>query len=168
VQARLIKMSPFVFPVVGDGQARFQPVYVGDVVESFVRSLDDTSTIGQEYEVGGPEVLTYDEIVKRVLKALGTTRLLINVPVPLLRPAVVIMQTVLPSPPVSTTLLDLLAVPNVVSNNALVSKFGITPRAFTPQNLQYMRNFTIGTTLGKFFGHGTEEPKVQEAATVKS
>ncbi len=164
VQARLIGMTPIVFPIVGDGLARFQPVYVGDVVEAFVRCLDDRSTIGGEYALGGPEVLTYEEIVKRVLAARRTHRFLIHVPVPVLRPAVIAMQTVLPKSPVSTTLLDLLAVPNVVSDNALVSKFGITPRAFVPENLSYMRDFTIGTTLAKFFGRGTEESKVREAA----
>ncbi len=165
VQARLIRMTPIVFPIVGDGKARFQPVYVGDVVEAFVRAVDDPSTIGHEYELGGPEVLTYEEIVKRVFKALGTTRITPKIPVSVLRPVVSIMQAVLPNPPVSTTLLDLLAVPNIVTDNALVSKFGMMPKPFTPQNLQYMRNFTIGTTLGKFFGRTTEEEKVRKAAT---
>lgn len=164
VQARLIRMTPFFFPVVGDGKAQFQPVYVGDVVEAFARSLDDDSTIGHEYELGGPEVLTYEEIVSRVLKALGTRRTRIKIPVALLRPVVAVMQTVLPNPPVTLSLLDLLAVPNVVSDNALISKFGIDPKPFIPENLSYMRNFSIGTTLGKFLGRATEEDKVRKAA----
>src|SRR5712691_4063665 len=49
VQARLIKLTPIIFPIVGDGKAQFQPVYVGDVVEAIVRSIGDTSTYGQEY-----------------------------------------------------------------------------------------------------------------------
>jgi len=160
-----VRLSPIIFPIVGDGLARFQPVYVGDVVEAIVRSLADDSTIGQEYELGGPEVLTYTEIVKRVLAALKTSRILLKVPVPVLRPAVVVMQRTLPSPPVSTTLLDLLAVPNVVKDNALITKFGITPRPFIPSNLAYMRNFTVGTTLGKFFGRATEEATVRATAS---
>jgi uncharacterized protein YbjT (DUF2867 family) len=162
VQARLIKLTPIVFPIVGDGKAKFQPVYVGDVVEAIVRSVDDASTIGKEYELGGPEVLTYEEIVKRVLKALGTSRLLIRIPVPVLRPVVAIMQAVLPVPPATTTLLDLLAVPNVVSDNGLVSKFNITPKPFTPENLSYMKQFTIGTSIGKFLGRNLEEDKVRQ------
>ena len=166
VQARLVHLSPIIFPVVGDGLARFQPVYVGDVVEAFIKSLDDSSTIGHEYELGGPEVLTYTEIVKRVLKALHTRRTLIKVPVVVLRPAVVAMQTLLPNPPVSTTLLDLLAVPNVVKDNALISKFEIMPKAFTPTNLSYMRDFNTITTLGKFFGRSVEESKVQQSVKI--
>lgn len=163
VQARLIKLTPIVFPIVGDGKATFQPVYVGDVVEAIARCIDDPSTVGQEYEVGGPEVLTYEEIVRRVLKALGTSRVLVKVPVPLLRPVVAIMQAVLPVPPATTTLLDLLALANVVANNALVSKFNITPKAFTPENLSYMKSFTVMTSVGKFLGRSLEEDKVRQA-----
>lgn len=165
VQARLIQMTPFVFPIVGDGKAQFQPVYVGDVVESFIKCLTDDSTIGHEYEVGGPEVLNYEEIVNRVLAALGTSRIKIKVPVAVLRPAVVLMQAALPNPPVSTTLLDLLAVPNVVSDNALVTKFDIVPKAFVPENLTYMRAFNIGTTISKFLGRATEETTVRTIAS---
>lgn len=167
VQARLIKMTPVIFPIVGDGKAQFQPVYVGDVVEAMVKSLDDDSTIGHEYELGGPEVLTYAEIVDRVLKALGTNRLRVKVPVPVLRPLVAVMQTVLPTPPVTSSLLDLLALANVTQENGLISKFGIDPKPFVPENLGYMKNFNSLTTLGKFFGKPTEESGVISTAMQK-
>jgi NADH dehydrogenase len=161
VLARLIQLTPVVFPIVGDGKSQFQPVHVSDVVEAFVRSLDDSSTIGHDYELGGPEVLTYEQIVDRVMKALKTSRIKIRVPVPVIRPAVIAMQAVLPNPPVTTTLLELLPVPNVVSDNALVSKFNITPTPFSPEQLSYMRDFSVFTTLGKFLGRATEEEKVR-------
>jgi uncharacterized protein YbjT (DUF2867 family) len=161
VLARLIQITPVAFPIVGDGKAQFQPVYIGDVVEAFVRSLEDKSTIRHEYELGGPEVLTYEQIVDRVLKALKTSRIKIKVPVPVIRPVVIAMQAVLPNPPVTTTLLELLPVPNVVKDNALVSKFNITPIPFTPEQLSYMRDFSVFTTLGKFLGRATEEEKVR-------
>ncbi len=147
VQARLIKLTPLVFPIVGDGSARFQPVWVGDVVAVVARCLDDASTIGGEYALGGPEVLTYAQIVRRVLEALGARRLTINVPVPLLRPVVKLMEVALPNPPVTTSLLDLLKVDNAVADNALTRVFGITPRPFTPENLSYMREFTARESL---------------------
>lgn len=162
VQARLIRMTPFIYPIVGDGKAPFQPVYVGDVVEAFVRCIDDRTTIGQEYELGGPEILTYEQIVDRVLKALHTNRIKVKVPVPVLRPVVMLMQAVLPNPPATTALLDLLATSNIVGENALVSKFGMMPRAFAPEDLGYMRNFSMRTTIGKFMGRSLEEEKVRE------
>lgn len=147
VQARLIKLTPLVFPIVGDGSTRFQPVWVGDVVAVVARCLDDASTIGGEYALGGPEVLTYAQIVRRVLEAMGARRLTINVPVPLLRPVVKLMEVALPHPPVTTSLLDLLKVDNAVADNALTRVFGITPRPFTPENLSYMREFTARESL---------------------
>src|SRR5690606_2990050 len=134
VQARLIRLTPLIFPIVGDGKARFQPVYVGDLVEAVARAIDDDATIGRELEIGGPEVLTYEQIVRRVLAVLGARRALIHVPVPVLRPAVAIMAK-LPNPPVTTSLLDLLKVDNVTPRNALAEHFGIAPRPFAPEHL---------------------------------
>ncbi len=157
VQARLIQLTPLIFPIVGDGQARFQPVWVGDVVEAITRCLDDDHTLGQEYALGGPEVLTYAEIVQRVLQALGTRRLTIRVPVPVLRPVVKLMQVALPNPPVTTSLLDMLKVDNAVPHNALTEVFGITPRPFTPENLAYMRQFSRGGTIRRLLGQRTAD-----------
>lgn len=156
VQARLIKITPLVFPVPGDGQARFQPVWVGDVAEALARCLDDDRTTGHTYGLGGPEVLTYEEIVRRVLVALGTQRALLHTPVPLMALAVRAMQ-VLPNPPVTPGLLDLLKVDNTVADNALPGVFGILPRPFVPENLTYMRRFTALSTINRLFGRSTAD-----------
>ena len=157
VQARLIKLTPLIFPIVGNGQALFQPVWVGDVVEAAVRSLHDDATIGHEYWLGGPEVLTYEAIVRRVLDALGAHRLTIKVPVPVLRPVVMLMQAALPNPPVTTSLLDMLKIENTVAVNALTETFNITPRPFTPDNLGYMRRFTAMGSLRRLLGQPTAD-----------
>ena len=157
VQARLIKLTPLIFPIVGDGQARFQPVWVGDVAEAAVRCLDDDRTIGQVYALGGPEVLTYAEIVGRVLKALGARRLTLNVPVPLLRPVVKLIEIALPNPPVTTSLLSLLKVDNTTPDNALPTVFDITPRPFVPENLAYMRQFSALGSLKRLMGQRTAD-----------
>jgi uncharacterized protein YbjT (DUF2867 family) len=153
--ARLVQLTPIFFPLIGGGTAQFQPVSVDDVVEAMVRSLDDDSTIGQELALGGPEVLTLGEIEKRVLEAMGTSRILVPAPVGLLRVPVFIMEKVLPGSPVTTSLLDLLAVPNTVPNNALVQHFKIQPKAFKGQHIAYLRENKIGDTLKKFFTNAT-------------
>lgn len=153
--ARLVQLTPLVFPLIGGGKAEFQPVSVDDVVEAIVKSLDDDSTIGKELALGGPEVLTLGEIEKRVFEALGTSRMLIPAPVGLLRVPVFIMEKVLPGSPVTTSLLDLLAVPNTVPNNALIQQFNIQPKVFKGENIAYLRNNTIGSTLKKFFTNAT-------------
>lgn len=153
--ARLLKVTPLVFPLIGGGTAQFQPVSSSDVVEAVVRSLDDDSTIGKELVLGGPEVLTLGEIEKRIIDAMGTWRLLIPAPVFLLRPAVIVMQNILPGSPVSTSLLDLLAVPNTVEDNALVNHFGMEPIPFSGEHLEYLNDNTIGDTMAKFFQNAT-------------
>lgn len=153
--ARLLKITPFVFPLIGGGKAEFQPVSVVDVVEAVIRCLDDDSTIGKELVLGGPEVLTLGEIEKRIIEAMGTSRLLVPVPVFLLRPVVVVMQNILAGSPVSTSLLDMLAVPNTVDDNALVNHFGIEPIPFSGEHIQYLNDNTIGNTFSKFFKNAT-------------
>ena len=153
--ARLLKLTPLVFPLIGGGKAEFQPVSVYDVVEAVIRCLDDDSTIGAELTLGGPEVLTLGEIERRIIKAMNTWRLLLPVPVALLRPAVQVMQALLPGSPVSTSLLDLLAVPNTVPDNALVSRFGIEPIPFAGEHIQYLNDNTLSDAFARFLRNAT-------------
>ena len=153
--ARLLKVTPIIFPLIGGGVAEFQPVSVHDVVEAVIRSLDDDSTIGKELALGGPEVLTLGEIERRIIEALNTWRLLLPTPVALLRPAVKIMEATLPGSPVSTSLLELLAVPNTVPDNALVNHFGMTPIPFAGEHIAYLNDNSIGDAMAKFLHNAT-------------
>ena len=65
--AGLVRLSPGVVPVPGDGSSRFQPIHVGDVAAVVVRSLADPTTIGGTFELGGPRYWTYREITREVL-----------------------------------------------------------------------------------------------------
>jgi len=150
--ARLVLITPIIFPIIGDERAQFQPVWVEDVVTCVVKALDDPATIGQEYELGGPEVLTLEEIERRTLKALGARRVMIRFPMPLLRLIVALMETLLPAPPVTRSLLELLAVRNVTTSNA-IRQFVPNPRPFTAENAApYMRQFRARDTINQFLG----------------
>lgn len=150
--ARLIPITPVIFPIVGDQNSKFQPVWVDDVATCCLKVLEDDQTIGHEYELGGPEVLTLEEIERRTLKALGTRRIMVRFPMPLLRLIVALMESLLPNPPVTRSLLELLQVKNVTTSNA-ISKFIQEPRPFTPENAApYMRKFRVKQTLSQFMG----------------
>lgn len=149
--ARLVPFSPIIYPIV-DRTARFQPIWVEDLVTAVVKSLDDPATIRQEYELGGPEVLTLEQIERRTLNAIGARRLMVPFPRPLLRLIVALMETLLPNPPVTRSLLELLAVDNVPANNQ-IERFVTEPRRFVHEHIAgYMRQFTVRETLDKFFG----------------
>lgn len=153
--ARLVRLTPIVFPLIGGGKAEFQPVSVLDVAEATVRSLQDDSTIGKELVLGGPEVLTLGEIEKRIIDTLNTNRVMFPAPVPLLRPAVWVMENTLPGSPVSSSLLDLLAVPNTVPDNALVEDFGMEPIPFSGEHIAYLRDTSAGQAINKFLTGAT-------------
>ncbi len=155
--ARLVQLTPLFFPLIGGGKAEFQPVSVYDVVEAIVRSLEDDDTIGKELLLGGPEVLTLGEIERRVIKGMGAAPRPILVPAPvwLLRLPVAIMERILPGSPVSTSLLQLLSVPNTTPDNALVSVFGMQPRPFAGENLDYLKHTRRGDTLRRLFTGAT-------------
>ena len=150
--AKLAMLTPIIFPIVGDENSRFQPVCVEDVVTCFVKALDDAATTGKEYQLGGPEVLTLEEIERRALKARGARRLMVRFPMPLLRLAVALMEVALPAPPVTRSLLELLAVSNVPTNNA-IHLFVEKPRPFTAEAAaEYVRRFTLRGTVAQFLG----------------
>lgn len=150
--ARLIPLTPLIFPIVGDETSRFQPVWVGDVAASVIKAIDDPTTVGKAFQLGGPEVLTLEEIERRTLQALGSRRWLIRFPMPLLKVFVALMESLLPNPPVTRSLLELLKVSNVTTQNAL-QHFVSQPRPFTAENAApYMRNFRVGDTIAQFLG----------------
>jgi NADH dehydrogenase len=141
-----------IFPLIGGDEAKFEPIWVEDVVTAVVRVLDDPSSYGVEYELGGPEVLTLEEIEKRTLQAIGARRLLVPFPMSFLRVFVLLMEGLLPNPPVTRSLLELLGVKNVTTNNA-IGQFVEAPRPFTPENVsEYMRTFRVSDTLRQFMG----------------
>jgi NADH dehydrogenase len=150
--ARLVPLTPLVFPIIGSGLARFEPVWVEDLVSCTVHAVDDPSTVGQEFEIGGPEVLTLEEIERRTLQALGARRLLVRFPLPLVRVFVTLMELLLPAPPVTRSLLELLTVDNVTTSNS-IRRFVPEPRRFLPEHTaSYMRAFHIGETLRRYSG----------------
>ncbi len=151
VLARLVRLSPFVYPVPGGG-ARFQPIAVDDVAQVVAATLAESGTVRRAYALGGPAQLTLRQMVERILLAMDAKRILIPLPTALLRPLVALLQRVLPNPPVTTELLDLLKVDNVVPGNALHDAFGIVPTPFAPEELVYLEDITAREALRSLLG----------------
>lgn len=77
--AALARMLP-VLPLVGGGGTRFQPVFVGDVAEAIARALDGQAKPGATYELGGPEVKSFRELIEYVCEVTGRKRILATLP----------------------------------------------------------------------------------------
>jgi NADH dehydrogenase len=125
--AGLVRYNP-VIPVAGDGKTKFQPIWVEDLVTCIVACLDEDGHDGKTLEVGGPEHLSYDEMLDIVKEALGKTRAKAHVPLALMRPVAQVMEWVLPKPPVTREQLKMLALDNVTETDSVVSSFGVQPR----------------------------------------
>jgi uncharacterized protein YbjT (DUF2867 family) len=111
--ADIVRLVPVV-PLIGGGRTRLQPVYVEDVAEGIVRMLADPGTAGQIYELAGPGVYTLRELVGFALRLMDKRRLLVPLPF-----AVAELQArlfeFLPSPPLTTSQVDLLRADNLAS-----------------------------------------------------
>jgi NADH dehydrogenase len=128
--ADVVKMAPVV-PVVGDGLSRFQPIHLDDVAACYERAVrDPVATAGQIYELGGPEVLTYEEILDECARTLGKKKPKLHVPVALMKPAAALMGAVpFIEAPVTTEQLKMLKLDNTTQRNAVAT---LTGRAAIP------------------------------------
>jgi uncharacterized protein YbjT (DUF2867 family) len=106
-----------ILPLVGGGRTRFQPVFVGDVAEAIAKAVDGTIAAGKTYELGGPEVKTFRELLEFVLATTGRRRLLVPLPFPLAAFQATFLQ-LLPKPPLTPDQVKLLRVDNVISTDA--------------------------------------------------
>jgi len=77
--ATLLQVSPLLFPL-ACANARFAPVYVGDVVEAFVKTLDDKATIGQRVELCGPKAYSLKQLVQFTAKQIGRKTVITGMP----------------------------------------------------------------------------------------
>ncbi|MEI6572827.1 MAG: complex I NDUFA9 subunit family protein [Alphaproteobacteria bacterium] len=82
--AALARVMP-ALPLIGGGHTKFQPVFVGDVAEAVARAVDGALKPGATYELGGPEVKSFRELMEAVLKITNRKRALLPLPFPLAR-----------------------------------------------------------------------------------
>ena len=119
-----VRYSPLV-TVLGDGHQRSQPIWVEDVAAYFTRALDEPKASGQTFELGGPDIVNWNELYQLIAKVLGKRRRLIHVPFPLAAAGARATQR-LPGAPVSADQVKMLqGADNVVSNNAAQETFNL-------------------------------------------
>ncbi|MET0668990.1 MAG: complex I NDUFA9 subunit family protein [Xanthobacteraceae bacterium] len=104
-------------PLIGGGETRFQPVFVGDVAEAVARAVDGNVKPATTYEIGGPEVRTFKQLMEYVLAVTERKRLLVPLPFALAKLQARFLQY-LPKPPLTPDQVELLKSDNVVSEAA--------------------------------------------------
>lgn len=124
---RIAGLTP-VIPLFGAGNTRLQPVHVDDVAAAVVRAVELPAAEGQAFELGGPQVLTYRQIVERVLRWQGRRRLLMPLPFAFWD-LLARVGHALPAPPITEGQVALLRQDNVVANDTPgFAELGLTPQ----------------------------------------
>jgi NADH dehydrogenase len=134
--ARLHRWSPVV-PVFGDGRFPTQPVWIEDVAGAFLRAVEDRAIVGA-FELGGPAVLTYAELVRAVGRASGHPRPLVHIPLPLARAAARAFDLLGPAAPLTSDQLQMLLEGSATPHNAIATVFGIEPLPFEESLKRYL------------------------------
>ncbi|MGE3146121.1 MAG: complex I NDUFA9 subunit family protein [Pseudorhodoplanes sp.] len=152
---RFAAMARFLpaLPLVGGGETKFQPAFVGDVAEAIAHAVDGAARPGTVYELGGPEVRSFKELMEFMLATVERKRLLLPLPFALARMQAAVLQF-LPKPPLTPDQVALLRTDNVVSDSArsegrTFAAFGIAPvtmQAIVPSYLWRFRR------MGQFQG----------------
>ena len=142
--ASLARFLP-ALPLVGGGDTRFQPVFVGDVAEAIGRAADGEARPGTIYELGGPEIRSFREILEYILKTIERRRLLLPLPFALARLQAQVLQY-LPKPPLTPDQVELLRQDNVVSPAAIdegrtLKGLGVVPTAIESVVPSYLWRF---------------------------
>jgi uncharacterized protein YbjT (DUF2867 family) len=123
--ASMVKYSPIV-PVIGDGQYRLQPIYVEELAAVMAHASRAEHTGGKIYEVGGPEQLTYMEILDIILRVMGRKRLVMKVPISWARMAAAVMEKILKPAPLTRDQIRMLEKESICDHTIVEKEFGVT------------------------------------------
>jgi uncharacterized protein YbjT (DUF2867 family) len=116
-------------PLIGGGHTRFQPVYVGDVAEAVMAALDRHETESATYELGGPKVYSFRELMELLLREINRRRSLLPLPYGLASLQAAFLEW-LPKPPLTRDQVKLLQRDNVVApGQPGLLELGVTPTA---------------------------------------
>ena len=143
--AALIRSLP-ITPVIGSGNNRLQPIHVADVARCVVASLSGGLRGNRIIEIGGPDQLSYNEIINIVAHTLGRRRRRLNIPVWTFSLPVALMETLTPRPPINRAMLRLITLRNVAPPHSVADAFGFLPRPLSG-NIDHVKAVTFSQAL---------------------
>jgi uncharacterized protein YbjT (DUF2867 family) len=127
--ARLARFSP-VLPLMGDPKLKFQPLWIEDLLRILEQSISSEKHLGQAIPIGGPEQVTFKEVLQTICEAMSVRRLLLPVPFPLIRIQARAMAALLPKPLLTPATLELFQFDNSTTLDAVPANFAFQPRGF--------------------------------------
>jgi NADH dehydrogenase len=136
--AMLLRATPAVFLMPGRGEVVLHPIYIQDLVEALVRSLNLIDTVDAILEIGGPEYITLEDLIRTVMRVSRARRMIIPVPPYLLRTITAAYSRIFPRSLITSQWLDLLATNRTAPLGNIYTYFGVRPRRLEDTLLTYM------------------------------
>jgi NADH dehydrogenase len=137
--ARVLSAFPLFFLMPGNGRIVLQPLWVEDLVTCLTWALEDVETLNKLIDIGGPEYLTFQQIVEMVMQETGLRRKILHLPPPYVRWTTVFLESLLPNLPTSVYWLDYMAVNRTTALDTMPRSFNLMPARMS-QRLGYLRN----------------------------
>jgi NADH dehydrogenase len=137
--ARMIRLLPVV-PVIGDGLYKLQPVYVEELCAVMAMSSTREFTSGRIFEIGGPEQLTYLEILDIIQRTIQRKRAKIHIPLSLARIAAYVLEKIIKPAPLTRDQLKMMAAGSTCDHTVVEKEFGVKFSPLETQLQKYLRN----------------------------
>jgi uncharacterized protein YbjT (DUF2867 family) len=136
--AKMIRLMPF-YPVVGDGQYRYMPVYVGNLADGFVQALEKPDSIGKTLDVTGPDTFTFDEMLDAIGQVLGKKQVAkVHLPFGLVKLGVRLLGPLAPGP-VSVDAIKMLVAGSTSDGKSFYEIFDTQPVHFAEGIREYLK-----------------------------
>lgn len=132
--ASLARTAPFL-PLIGGGETKFAPVFAGDIAEAVVRLVDRGEATGKTYELGGPQILSFRQLLQFTLDTIGRKRLLLPLPWGLAKLQAALLG-MLPNPPLTIDQVEMLRSDNIVNAEAQREGRTLEGLGIEPQSIE--------------------------------
>ena len=136
--ARLLRSIPLVFPLPDQGDSLLQPLWIEDLANILTWSLDNDKTIRELFEIGGPEQLSFRDIIIYLQEVMGIKRYPVSISTPLIRFGTLLADYLSLKIPTNIFWLDYLATNRVCSLNTVPQEFNLLPSHFS-KRIEYLR-----------------------------
>ncbi len=148
--AMQLKASPGVFFLPAEGDSLVHPLWIDDLVAALINCLDNPNSVDQSIAVGGPEYLTFAQMVRTVMRVTNTPRLLLPLQPYWLRQAAWIFRRFQPRPVFTAQWYDRIAESRTADLNNMSNYFDIHPARFEDTLLSYMPERSYGREMLRY------------------
>ena len=126
----ILEKIPFIIPIIGDGKALKQPVFVDDVVSAFILALESETAVGKFYNISGLDVMTMEEMIDCIKIKKGITKLNVKIPPWILFPLACILEMLSENPPLTRGTLVTTTQDGTLDNSMIQKELGFEPSSF--------------------------------------